>query len=409
MEAFKNKLSMDLVHIIAQHLAKQLSLHNEAIIKDTPQLTRFDEATFCASIELHLADLELKQRAQCIADEIHKVLPTDLTLRYQIIRGMLHSRPHANQKISQQSDENGLCGWAMMTLGPIVAQHGLENFDLSLNLLKDMTAYFSSEFDIRPFIIADQAKALSIIMPWAQDEDYQVRRLASEGTRPRLPWAMQLPNLIKDPGPLMPLLSALKDDKEEYVRRSVANHLNDIAKDHPDLVANVAHDWLNLSEVDTLTQDNNLVFKDMLKNREKLVKHACRTLIKQGHPNTLQAFGIHPAKVLIESLAITNEMVNIGENLNFELTLKSQSKQKQALIIDYVIHHKKANGSLTQKVFKWKNLSLNSEQTLMFDKKHPFKVITTRKYYPGIHALSLRINGEDYEYREFELNLGESE
>lgn len=399
MEAFKNKLSMDLVHIIAQHLAKQLSLYNEAIIKDTPQLARFDEATFCSSIELHLADLELKQRAHFIADEIHKVLPTDLALRYQIIRAMLHSEPHANQKVSQQSDENGLCGWAMMTLGPVVAQHGLDDFDLSLNLLKDMTAYFSSEFDIRPFIIADQAKALSIITPWRLDDDYHVRRLASEGTRPRLPWAMQLPNLIKDPSPVIPLLSALKDDKEEYVRRSVANHLNDIAKDHPDLVARIAHDWLNDPDLNALKRIN----KNAFKNREKLVKHACRTLIKQGHPETLQAFGIYPAKVLVESLTITNDKVNMGAHLIFELKLTSEQKQNQALIIDYVIHHKKANGSLTQKVFKWKNVTLSQNQTIVIEKKHPFKIITTRQYYPGIHALSLRINGEDYEYVEFEL------
>jgi len=391
MEAFKNKLSMDLVTIIAYHLTKQLKLHNDRL-KDAKQtVSSFDDAAFCTRIESKLECLELKQRAQFIADEVHKVLPTDLSLRYQIIRGMLHTRPHANLKVSQQSDENGLCCWAMMTLGPVVAQHGLSDFELSLNLLKDMTAYFSCEFDIRPFIISDQVKALSLINAWTQDPDYHVRRLASEGTRPRLPWAMQLPNLISDPMPVIPILTALRDDKEEYVRRSVANHLNDIAKDHPDLVADIAHEWLK--DLD----------KNTLKQREKLVKHACRTLIKQGHVKTLAAFGILPSKVELKALTTQKMPLKIGDDMLFELDLKSKSAESQKVIIDYVIHHKKANGSLSAKVFKWKNLNLTANETVCFTKKHSFKIITTRKYHPGIHAISVRINGEDYGYTEFEL------
>jgi len=273
----------------------------------------------------------------------------------------------------------------------VVAQHGLSDFELSLNLLKDMTAYFSCEFDIRPYIIADQAKALSIIKTWAHDSDYHVRRLVSEGTRPRLPWAMQLPNLIKDPTPLIPVLTILRDDTEEYVRRSVANHLNDIAKDHPDLVADIAHEWLK--DLD----------KNTLKQREKLVKHACRTLIKQGHVKTLAAFGILPSKVELKALTTQKMPLKIGDDMLFELDLKSKSAESQKVIIDYVIHHKKANGSLSAKVFKWKNLNLTANETVCFTKKHSFKIITTRKYHPGIHAISVRINGEDYGYTEFEL------
>lgn len=388
MEAFKDKLSMQQVRIIAFHLSKHLDAQSR-LEKET--LSDFNPEIFCTTIEAKLENLELKQRAQFIADEIHKALPAELTLRYQIIRGMLHTRPHANLKVSQQSDENGVCGWAMMSLGMVVAQHGLEDFDLSLHLLKDMTAYFSSEFDVRPFIIADQDKALAIISSWVNDDDYHVRRLVSEGTRPRLPWGMQLPALIKDPSPLIPLLTVLRDDEEEYVRHSVANHLNDIAKDHPDLVAHIAKDWLRN------------VKKDHHKNRLKLVKHACRTLIKQGHPATLAAFGIEPAKVTLESLTLLRQEVKIGDNLDFELTLVSDAKQTQTLVIDYLIHHKKANGTLTAKAFKWKSVILSPEQTLRIEKSHSFKIITTRKYYAGTHAISVRINGADYGYGEFEL------
>ncbi|MEP3348623.1 MAG: DNA alkylation repair protein [Marinomonas sp.] len=384
MEAFKDKFSMALVHTFAFHLSKQL-----------PSEAHFNEEAFCRTIEAKLNRLELKQRAQLIADEMHKVLPVELNLRYPILRRMLHTRPHANLKVSQQSDEDGLCGWAMMSLGMLVAQHGLEDFELSLQLLKDMTSYFSSEFDIRPFIVADQGRALAIIASWIDDDDYHVRRLVSEGTRPRLPWAMQLPSLIKDPSPLIPLLTSLRDDEEEYVRRSVANHLNDIAKDHPDMVASIAKDWLQ--------EGNQLLNKDTQNNRTRLVKHACRTLIKQGHPEALAAFGIYPAKIILESLSTISHEVSVGGDLCFELALCSDSKQEQMLLIDYVIHHKKANGTLTTKVFKWKNVILSPEQTLRIDKKHSFKVITTRKYYPGTHAVSVRINGTDYGYCEFEL------
>ncbi len=383
MEAFKDKLSMQQVRTIALHLSKQLNTSS------------FNQEAFCITIEAKLDSLELKQRAQFIADEIHKVLPAELELRYQMIRGMLHTRPHANLKVSQESDENGLCGWVMMPLGMVVAQHGLDDFDLSLNLLKDMTAYFSSEFDIRPFIIADQNKALAIISSWVNDEDYHVRRLVSEGTRTRLPWAMQLPTLIKDPSPVIPLLTALRDDEEEYVRRSVANHLNDIAKDHPDLIANIAKDWLKGENTPTSKEINN--------NRLRLVKHACRTLIKQGHADTLAAFGIEPANVTLESLTPLNKEVKIGGSLNFELILRSNSEKEQTLVIDYLIHHKKANGTLAAKVFKWKTLNLSPEQTLRIEKNHSFKIITTRKYYSGSHAVSVRINGADYGFCQFEL------
>lgn len=386
---------MPLVKIIAFHLAKQIELLKLSKTNSVSleHLTSLNEDEFCRRISLKLQTLELKQRAEFIADEIHQSLPSDLTLRYQIIRGMLHTRPHANLKVSQQSDEDGLCGWAMMCIGPIVAKHGLDDFEKSLCLLKDMTAFFSCEFDVRPFIIKDQDKALSIMANWVNNEDYHVRRLLSEGTRPKLPWGMQIPSLINNPTPMIALLSALKDDKEEYVRRSVANHLNDIAKDHPNLVADIAHEWLKDINLDPA----------LMKNREKLVRHACRTLIKQGHTKALAAFGIKKAKIELTKLHVLDEKVKVGDYLNFEITIKSLSNSSQKLVIDFLIHHKKANGKLSPKVFKWKNVTLASKESQIFNKAHSFKVITTRKYHAGLHGISIRINGEDYGYEEFEL------
>ncbi len=224
---------------------------------------------------------------------------------------MLH--PDEDNHANQLSDEQGICGWGISPLTTVVGQHGLDNFDGSLRLLKEMTKRFSSEFDIRYFLLADQERALNIIIEWVDDPNTHVRRLASEGTRPRLPWAMQLPQLRMNPQPTLPILEALRNDKEEYVRRSVANHLNDIAKDHPNLVASMAVGWM---------QGAN-------KEREKLVRHACRTLIKQGHTVALKAVGVGVPEIEFHGLSLESSTVEFGDALIFSVELRSTSDGPQ--------------------------------------------------------------------------------
>ena len=372
MEPFKNNISQQLVSCFADHLEKHIS--------------SFERANFVASILQDLNNLELKERAQLIATHIHLILPNDHQSRFKIIKAML--RPINEDQPNAQSDERGITGWGMLPLGMVVGQHGLAAFDEALDLLKDMTSQFSSEFDVRYFLIADQDRALNIMKSWVNDPNYHVRRLVSEGTRPRLPWAMQLKLLIADPSPTLPLLEALRDDKEEYVRRSVANHLNDIAKDHPDLVANLAEKWM---------QGANL-------QRKKLLRHACRTLIKQGHPVALKAYGIEATKIDLTDLSIKTKVVNLGGELVFTVDLRSTCSKPQSLIIDYILHFKKANGTMVGKVFKWKTLSLDAHSTIALEKKHSIRIITTRRYYDGQQGLSLRINGQDFGFEEFALN-----
>ena len=204
-----------------------------------------------------------------------------------------------------------------------------------------------------------------------------------------LPWAMQLPQLITDPSPMLPILKALRNDNEEYVTRSVANHLNDIAKDHPDRVASLALEWMKGAD----------------KAREKLVRHACRTLIKQGHTTALKAFGIGPPRLELEVLKIDTPTVNFGDALEFSAQLRSTGKNTQSLIIDYLIHFKKANGTLVAKVFKWTKLTLEPGETRTLTKKHPIRPITTRRYYAGQQGLSLRINGQDFGDAQFGLTM----
>jgi len=329
----------------------------------------------------------LKARAQLIADQVYLALPDRQAERDPIMLAMLH--PLEDYETGFESDKDGVRGWGVMPLSLVVGQHGLGDFDASVALLGEMTKRASSEFAIRYFLLSDQDRTLRLMKPWLTDPNQHVRRLVSEGTRPRLPWAMQLPQLVADPSPMLPYLEILRDDDEEYVRRSVANHLNDVAKDHPDLVAELARSWL----------------VDADRNRERLVRHACRTLIKQGHPQTLEAFGFIPPKLELSALEIETPALTLGNKFGFSAELRSVSDEPQSLVVDYLVHFRKANGSLVGKVFKWKTLTLGPMEIRSLQRSHSIRKITTRRYYAGTQGLSLRINGRDFGYAEFELDV----
>ncbi len=376
MEPFKNVFSKRLVACLADHLQRHHS--------------GFNRLKFEKPILADLENLEFKARAQLIADQLHHALPRDHKDRVRILQAVLH--PDEFDHANQPSDKDGLCGWGVQPLTMVVGQHGIEDFDGSLELLRQMTMRSSSEFGIRYFLLADQERALAIMANWADDANRHVRRLVSEGTRPRLPWAMQLPRLIDDPSPMLPILEALRDDSEEYVRRSVANHLNDIAKDHADRVARLAGDWRQGAD----------------KHREKLIRHACRTLIKQGHKPTLEAFGLQTPLLDLETLIIDTAKVNYGTALKFSALLRSTANTAQPLIIDYLVHFKKANGQLAAKVFKWTKFTLQPGERRRLVRSHRIRPITTRRYYGGRQGLSLRINGQDFGSAEFELIIDEN-
>lgn len=348
----------------------------------------FDRAGFIKSASKNLDTLELKERSAQITNSLKTFLPDDFKKAGNILLESLGPEEDIDVNWSNV-DDRGLIGWAVMPMVDYVGLYGFEHFDFSMTLFKELTKRSSSEFGVRFFLLKEPKRTLSFFQKWTSDPNQHVRRLVSEGSRPRLPWGMQLPAFIKDPSPLLPLLEALKDDEEEYVRRSVANNLNDIAKDHPDLVAKIAKQWL----------------KGASKDRERLVRHACRTLIKQGHQKTLRALGYGPSSIKLNKLTVLTPRVTFGEALLFELSLSSTSKKPQPLIIDYAIHHRKANGSLTAKVFKWKTTTMTSQATLNVQKKHPMRKITTRVYYPGIHKVEVLVNGVSIGSKEFELKM----
>lgn len=371
-EPFKNLFSRELIAGMGDHLARVWPV--------------FDRPGFVSAAAKDLESLELKQRSAQITAAMATFLPDDFEETATIMRASLAPIDECDVN-SNEVNRKGIDGWAVMPMTDYVGLYGLGHFDLSMTLLKEMTKRSSSEFGIRFLIIEDPQRALSIMATWTNDPNHHVRRLVSEGTRPRLPWAVRLPAFIADPTPLVPLLESLKDDESDYVRRSVANNLNDIAKDHPDIVAGVANRWM----------------RKATKDREKLVRHACRTLIKQGHKKTLSALGYGPPMVDLKHLTMLTPEVSFGDSLLFELSLASTSRQSQPLIIDYAIHHRKANGSTTPKVFKWKTIVLEKKAALTAKRNHRIRKITTRVYYPGTHRLEILINGISFGCRDFEL------
>tara|TARA_R110002072_G_scaffold122685_5_gene257476 strand:+ start:1174 stop:2370 length:1197 start_codon:yes stop_codon:yes gene_type:complete len=354
----------------------------------------FDVDGFKQAIIPTLDKLELKARSNLIADSLHRFLPENSDEREGILFSILHPDGHNNDSII--SSEDGITGWGTLPMASLVGEYGVGDFSRSMNALKVMTGHFSSEFAIRFLILKDSEQALSILLSWLTDQDKHVRRLISEGTRPRLPWAMQLPEFIAKPEKILPLLLSLRDDQEEYVRRSVANNLNDIAKDHPDLVANIAVEWMH-------DVHENRLDKTVTRNRERLVRHACRTLIKQGHATALSAFGLNAPKLESSRLLLSSQIVKFGDSLEFELSLQSNSETQQKLVIDYVIHFKKANGKTSPKVFKGSKQTLPANGSLTIKRKHAIKAITTRTYYAGEHFINLRVNGQDYPECPFSL------
>jgi len=371
MEPFKNLLSAR----TAQHIAEQAQIH----------VPGFSRTEFLEPLIPALDPLEMKDRARAMAAALGAQLPRDGATRAQILEAMLHP----NCTGPGDCDAHGLRGWAVWPLTMVVAEHGLDDFDRSLHLLRAMTMRFSSEFAVRPFLIADQTRALAVLEGWLDDPNPHVRRWISEGTRPRLPWGERLPNLIADPSPALPLLTRLRDDPSEYVRRSVANHLNDIAKDHPDVVTDIAHRWST----------------DASPNRRSLIKHGLRSLIKAGDPKALAAVGLNTPQIEAGAPVLAPDTVALGEALTISCEIRSTSSTAQRLAIDLVVSFLKADGSLRPKVFKGTQLELGAHASATFAKALPLRAVTTRKHYAGDHAIALRINGQDTPQTRFTLTL----
>lgn len=334
---------------------------------------QFDADAFLASALPSLQDLELKSRVLHVARALHQGLPKPFTKAAEVLRRAAKSW--------DRGPENALAGFAAWPVIDYVGLFGLEDFEIAMQCLKELTHLFSAEFAIRPFIEADWGRALAILHTWVKDPDAHVRRLVSEGTRPRLPWSSQLAELRDDPSHALPLLTALRDDESLYVRRSVANHLNDIGKDHPDFLVELLGEWSPRAG----------------RERNWVIRHAARTLLKQGKKEALSLLGFDPnAKVSCGPPRLEPAAVTIGDSIEFRCTIASESDTPLEVMVDYVVNYMKADGTRRPKVFKLKKTTLAPRARIDVFKRHRMAQTSTRKLYTGEHELWLQVNGRAF-------------
>ncbi len=350
---------------------------NEQLYQDLADLItsaypNFPAADFYKDVLENLENLTLKERLRQTTVTCHRYLPSDYRTAVQIL-----------YQIAPQI-HNGFVG---MFLPDFVGLYGQHDLAFSLDALKYFTLYSSSEFAIREFLKSDFPQTMGTMINWSQDQNQHVRRLASEGSRPRLPWSFQLDNLIADPTPVQPILENLKADPQLYVRKSVANHLNDISKDHPDWMLDLASSW---------DQSN--------RHTAWIIKHASRTLIKAGHPRAFALFEFEAdPQTEITNFTLSDAIINLGQSLTFSFDLQSHKDTPQKLVVDYKIHYVKKNGQTKPKVFKLKEITLPAKKTLTLSKKQLFKNFSTRVHYPGLHTIELLVNGHSTAKTTFKL------
>ena len=330
----------------------------------------FEVAKFNAFIfDANWPETELKGRMRHISRALHHFLPQEYSAALEILR--------------VAAPDYG--GFEAMFFPDFVELYGFEHYQESIAALEYFTQFSSSEFAVRPFIIKYPEQMMAQMSLWAGSENYHVRRLASEGCRPRLPWAMALPIFKQEPEPVLKILELLKDDESEYVRRSVANNLNDISKDNPESVIEVAKNWSGHS-----------------KNTDWVVKHACRSLLKQAEPEIMALYGYNGIGHIQTAFLLVDDSVKMGASLQFSVELSTQQKKLGRLRIEYAIDFMKNNGKLSRKIFKISEGDFNSSKKSI-KKRHSFKLISTRKYYAGIHRLVIIVNGEPMKSESFRL------
>ena len=327
----------------------------------------FDAPAFTAQATRGLAALELAARARHIADALHAHLPQPFARAGRVLLASL----------GPAGDGATMRYWPHTCF---VQTYGLavEDFELAMQLQRELTRRFTAEWSIRPFLLAHPARTYAQLERWATDADVHVRRLVSEGTRPRLPWTSRLTAYVRDPAPVLALLERLVDDPERFVQRSVANSLGDIAKDHPALAIATGARWLRAATP----------------SRTWVVRHGLRLLIKQGEPGALALIGAGAAPEVDVVVRALPGRVRMGDAITVELDVTSTGAAAQTLEVDLAVHYVKADGSRRPKVFKLRRLALAPGTRIALRRRLSFADLSTRTHYPGVHLLELRVNGE---------------
>jgi len=347
----------------------------------------FDERLFLSQImDDEWDNKALLQRGMHISATLKRFLPADYPKAIAKILELIRHVKNTQYWVSVEDTQFGL-SLEYGILSGFVAEYGVDDYETSVKAIEEITQFTSCEGAVRPFIIRYPNEMMRQMLVWSKHEHWAVRRLSSEGCRPRLPWNIALPNLKENPAPIIPILENLKNDPSEIVRKSVANNLNDIAKDNPETVINLAKKWQGKS-----------------KNTDRMLKHGCRTLLKQGNTEALELFGLDAVQNIgIEDFHILTPKVKIGKSLEFAFKLLNNNEEKTKIRLEYGLYYQKANGTLSKKVHKISEKEYAANSITHITRKQSFRVITTRVFHPGLHQVSIIINGNEFEKYDFEL------
>lgn len=324
-------------------------------------------------------DLPLKARMRQITVNLGKHLPAEYEEALSILDRVIESYPE------------GFSDFTLMYLPDFVEVYGQDekDWELSMKALEKYTVFSSSEFAVRPFIIQHEQRMMKQMSRWATHDDPHVRRLASEGCRPQLPWGQALVSFKKDPSLVIDILEQLKSDPSLYVRKSVANNLNDISKTHPERVIELAKKWFGKN-----------------KWTNWVVKHGCRTLLKKGNHEILALFGfVDGDRVIIEEFTLETNSLSIGEAIVFSFGIEVNEPTK--IRLEYALDFVKANGKRNRKIFQISEISLEANSKRRYIKAYTFKDLSTRKHYPGTHSITLIVNGVERERADFDVTAVE--
>lgn len=345
-----------------QHFAEVFANSNE----------NFNATAFIKDVTLNLDELSLNSRLRNTSVVLYRHLPKDFKKAVDVL---YKASPDLRR------------GYTALVLPDFIARYGKDDFHLSMEALRDFTMLGSSEFAIREFLKTDLERTLKVMNDWAENKDHHIRRLASEGSRPRLPWSFKLEQIIKNPSLTTSILERLKADDTLYVRKSVANHLNDISKDNTGYMLQLLKSWDNTHP-----------------HTSWIIKHASRTLIKKGDQDSLSLFNFEQdVKVQLDNFTLDTHQVELGEALQFSFELLSLKDTVQKLVVDYSVYYLKSSGGQSKKVFKLKEIKLLPGQMVKILKKQLFKDLTTRRHYAGKHKIEIMVNGKGLESKEFNL------
>ncbi len=346
---------------------------SEFSVKLNKVYRKFDQKGFVKAVcKPEFFELELKDRLVEVARQLKHYLPKSFPKAIDVL-------------IKAAPISGGFYNWAMTLY---VEQNGLDHFDDSVRALYELTQHGTGEFAIRPFMNQHTSKMMKVLNKWVKDPNEHIRRLAAEGSRPRGVWVAHIETFKKDPRPVLKLLEHLKADESLYVRKAVANNLNDITKDNPDLVIKIAMQWL---------KDNN-------PDTNWIIKHACRSLIKQGNPRVFPIFGFTTnPKIKVGRLCLSDKTFKMGSTLKLDFEIQSLSDKNQKLAVDYKFYFVKKSGKATPKTFKLSEKTLKGKGVSPFCIKYKFKDLSTRKHYPGMHKIEIIVNGQCYKDISFEL------